>query len=139
MITDQFGFPSALQWKGVSDLVAAVFSQGQSPIPQSAVWAMAIAAVVGLGLELVRILRRRRVPALAARDRPRRRDPARLHDRDVRRGRLLLADAAPLRGAARRRRGHGLWVDTQEPICAGMIAGAALVGITDVLVRVFLL
>ena len=36
-------------------------------------------------------------------------------------------------------RGHMLWVDTQEPICAGMIAGAALVGITDVLVRVFLL
>jgi uncharacterized oligopeptide transporter (OPT) family protein len=36
-------------------------------------------------------------------------------------------------------RGYGLWVDTQEPICAGMIAGAALVGITDVLVKVFLL
>jgi hypothetical protein len=35
--------------------------------------------------------------------------------------------------------GHALWIDTQEPICAGLIAGAALVGITDVLVRVFLL
>ena len=35
--------------------------------------------------------------------------------------------------------GFGLWIETQEPICAGLIAGAALVGITDVLVRVFLL
>ena len=32
-----------------------------------------------------------------------------------------------------------LWVQTQEPICAGIIAGAALIGIGDVLVRVFLL
>jgi hypothetical protein len=35
--------------------------------------------------------------------------------------------------------GHRLWVDTQEPICAGLIAGAALMGIADILVRVFLL
>jgi hypothetical protein len=35
--------------------------------------------------------------------------------------------------------GKRLWIDTQEPICAGIIAGAALVGIGDVLVRVFLL
>jgi uncharacterized oligopeptide transporter (OPT) family protein len=36
-------------------------------------------------------------------------------------------------------RGHLLWIDTQDPICAGIIAGAALVGIGDVLVKVFLL
>jgi hypothetical protein len=35
--------------------------------------------------------------------------------------------------------GFRLWVDTQEPICAGLIAGAALMGIADILVRVFLL
>jgi hypothetical protein len=35
--------------------------------------------------------------------------------------------------------GYRLWVDTQEPICAGLIAGAALVGIADILVKVFLL
>ena len=33
--------------------------------------------------------------------------------------------------------GWTLWVDTQEPICAGLIAGAALIGIGDVLIRVF--
>jgi uncharacterized oligopeptide transporter (OPT) family protein len=138
MITNQFGFPSALQWKGVSDLVAAVFSQGRSPIPQSAVVAMAIAAAVGLGLELVRILRRGGFP---------------LSPLALGLGVVIPPDStiAMFAGAGffwlmRRRyegrtgtRGHSLWVETQEPICAGMIAGAALMGITDVLVRVFLL
>jgi len=138
MITNQFGFPSALQWKGVSDLVAAVFSEGRSPIPQSAVWAMGIAAVVGLALELVRILRRRGFP---------------LSPLAIGLGVVIPPDStiAMFAGAGffwlmRRRyegrpgaRGHALWIETQEPICAGMIAGAALVGITDVLVRVFLL
>ena len=35
--------------------------------------------------------------------------------------------------------GHKLWVDTQEPICAGIIAGAALIGIGETLTRVFIL
>ncbi len=138
MITNQFGFPSALQWKGVSDLVAAVFSQGKSPIPQSAVLAMAIAAAVGLALELVRILRKKGFP---------------LSPLAIGLGVVIPPDStiAMFVGAGffwfmRRRyggkpesRGYGLWVDTQEPICAGLIAGAALVGITDVLVKVFLL
>lgn len=138
MVTDQFGFPSALQWKGVSDLVAAVFSQGKSPIPASAVWAMAIAAVVGLGLELVRILRKKGFP---------------LSPLALGLGVVIPPDStiAMFAGAGffwlmRRRyesrpgtQGFSLWIETQEPICAGLIAGAALVGITDVLVRVFLL
>ncbi|MFM8282569.1 MAG: OPT/YSL family transporter, partial [Planctomycetaceae bacterium] len=41
-------------------------------------------------------------------------------------------------GAAPDSRGHRLWVGSHEPICAGLIAGAALVGIADILVKVFL-
>jgi hypothetical protein len=33
--------------------------------------------------------------------------------------------------------GHKLWIQTHEPICAGIIAGAALVGIGDLLIKVF--
>jgi uncharacterized oligopeptide transporter (OPT) family protein len=138
MITEQFGFPSALQWKGVSDLVAAVFSQGRSPIPQSAVISMGVAAGVGLTLELLRILRFRRFPI----------SPLALGL-----GVVIPPDStmAMFAGAGffwymRRRytnrpgtKAHALWIETQEPICAGLIAGAALIGITDVLVRVFLL
>ncbi len=138
MITDQFGFPSALQWKGVSDLVAAVFSEGRSPIAQSAVLAMGIAVVIGLVLEIVRITRKKGFP---------------LSPLAIGLGVVIPPDStlAMFAGAGffwlMRRRyeqrpgtmGHTLWIDTQEPICAGLIAGAALIGIADVLVRVFLL
>jgi len=138
MITNQFGFPSALQWKGVSDLVAAVFSQGKTPISHSAVMAMAIAAVVGLVLELLRIFRRGGFP---------------ISPLAIGLGVVIPPESSiamflgagffwlmnrryePRKGT----KGHALWVETQEPICAGLIAGAALIGITDVLVRVFLL
>lgn len=36
-------------------------------------------------------------------------------------------------------RGHMIFVQTVEPICAGLIAGAALIGIGDQLIKVFLL
>ena len=35
---------------------------------------------------------------------------------------------------------HGnLWIENHEPICAGIIAGASLMGIMDIVVSVFLL
>jgi hypothetical protein len=40
--------------------------------------------------------------------------------------------------ARRNSTGRLLWVETHEPICAGIIAGAALMGIGDILVKVFL-
>jgi len=136
MVSDQFGFPSALQWKGVSDLVAAVFSKGQSPIVQSAVWAMVIAAAVGVALEIVRTVRGGRFP---------------ISPLAIGLGVVIPPDStmAMFAGASffallsRRYRsrpeslGHKVWNLTQEPICAGLIAGAALTGITDTLVRVF--
>ncbi len=138
MVTDQFGFPAALQWKGVSDLVTAVFSEGESPIPESAMWAMLVAAVVGVAFEIVRIARKGRFP---------------ISPLAIGLGVVIPPDStiAMFAGAGffhlmRRRygqkpesRGCRIWVDTQEPICAGLIAGAALMGIADILVRVFLL
>jgi uncharacterized oligopeptide transporter (OPT) family protein len=138
MINDQFGFPSAMQWKGVSDLVSAVFSSGKSPIPVSAQWSMLIAGVAGLSLELVRTFTGGRFP---------------LSPLAIGLGVVVPPDStmAMFAGALffwfmeRRYKdkpgstGHTLWLDTQEPICAGLIAGAALVGITDILVKVFLL
>lgn len=138
LVTDQFSFPAALQWKGVSDLVTSVFSEGESPIPDSAMWAMLVAAVVGLAFEIVRITRKGKFP---------------LSPLAIGLGVVIPPDStiAMFAGAGffhlmRRRygakpesNGFKLWVDTQEPICAGLIAGAALMGIADILVRVFLL
>jgi uncharacterized oligopeptide transporter (OPT) family protein len=138
MVTDQFGFPAALQWKGVADLVSAVFHQGGSPIVHSAVVAMVVAAGVGLAFEIWRLATHGRFP---------------LSPLAIGLGVVIPPEStvamfcgaaffwAVGRRYARRPEslGHRLWVDTQEPICAGLIAGAALMGIADVLVRVFLL
>jgi uncharacterized oligopeptide transporter (OPT) family protein len=138
MVTDAFGFPGAMQWKGVSDLVAAVFSEGRSPIVHSAVVAMIVAAVAGLVLEIARMGSKGRMP---------------LSPLAIGLGVVIPPDStmAMFGGALffclmQRRyrgrpesRGAKLWIDTQEPICAGLIAGAALIGITDILVKVFLL
>ena len=52
---------------------------------------------------------------------------------------LFWLAGAQVRHPAGDSRGYRLWVDTQEPICAGLIAGAALIGIGDILVKVFVL
>jgi len=138
MVSDQFSFPSAMQWKGVSDLVQAVFNHGGSPIVHSAIVAMIVAAGVGLVLEIIRIATKYRFP---------------ISPLAIGLGVVVTPDStmAMFAGAAffwfMQRRyqtrpessGYKLWFDTQEPICAGLIAGAALIGIADVLVKVFLL
>ena len=138
MVSDQFSFPSAMQWKGVSDLVQAVFNEGRSPIVHSAIVAMGIAAVVGLVFEVLRVVTKGKFP---------------ISPLAIGLGVVVTPDStmAMFAGALffwlMQRRyqtrpesgGYKLWFDTQEPICAGLIAGAALIGIADVLVRVFLL
>lgn len=140
MVTDQFGFPSAVQWKGVSDLVTSIFAtEGAAPlIPKSAVISMIIAAIVGLAMELWRNFSKGKFP---------------LSPLAIGLGVVVPPDSTiamaigagffwwmdKVYGKKPETTGYKLWVDTQEPICAGLIAGAALVGIGDVLVKVFLL
>ena len=139
MVTEQFAFPSALQWKGVSDLVTSIFGGGTGTLlTTSIIWSMAIAAVVGLAFELTRVLTRNKFP---------------LSPLAIGLGVVVPPESTlcMFLGAAFFWLMHKmfakktdsaanlLWVQTQEPICAGIIAGAALVGIGDVLVKVFLL
>jgi len=158
MMTEQFGFPSALQWKGIADLIR----DGFGSMAVSAQWSMAIAAAVGLVFEVTRILTRNKFPisplaiGLGVVVPP---DSTmamfmgaglfwimgRIYKKGggngeggggAEHGRVegQLGGAAPGRSL-----GHRLWVGAQEPVCAGLIAGAALVGIGDILVRVFVL
>jgi uncharacterized oligopeptide transporter (OPT) family protein len=140
MVSDKFAFPAALQWKGVSDLVTAVFG-GEAAgglLTASIAWSMAIAGVAALVMEILRVRTNNRFP---------------LAPLAIGLGVVVPPDstlmmfvgsagfwlAARKYGPRPQSRGHALWVDSQEPICAGLIAGAALVGIGDVLVRVFVL
>jgi uncharacterized oligopeptide transporter (OPT) family protein len=138
MVTDKFSFPGALQWKGVSDLVTAVFGGdgGGALLSRSIVWSMVIAAFAALVMEVLRIRTKNRFP---------------LSPLAIGLGVVVPPDSSLMMflgaaffwfmsrryGKQPQSQGHALWVDSQEPICAGLIAGAALVGIGDILVKVF--
>jgi OPT family oligopeptide transporter len=134
VLTRKFAFPGALQWKGVSDLV----SKGFHDLPTSAITAMIVAAVLGLMLELARMFTKGKFPL----------SPIALglgivippdSTMAMFAGSLFFYLTSKMYKSKEGSFGKRLWVDTHEPICAGIIAGAALVGIGDILVDVFLL
>ncbi len=134
LVRGQFAFPGALQWKGVSDLLSKGFGQ----LPSSALWVMGIAAVLGLILELARIATKSKFPL----------SPIAMglgvvippeSSMAMFAGSLFFYIMAKMYKPRTDSFGNRLWVQTHEPICAGIIAGAALVGIGDILVDVFLL
>jgi uncharacterized oligopeptide transporter (OPT) family protein len=135
----QFSFPSAVQWKGVSDLVTSIFGTGEGTLlTTSIIVSMVVAAIAGLVLEVIRIVTRNKFPI----------SPLAIglgvvvppdSTLAMFAGALFFWAMHRLYGKKKSSMGHKLWVDTHDPICAGIIAGAALVGIGDVLVKVFLL
>ena len=132
IVSDQFGMPSALQWKGVAELIA----KGVSSLPQSAVISMVVAALVAVAIEVAKIMTKGRFPLSAV---------------AIGLGVVLPPEAtfAMWVGAmmfwwmGRRNkepgtRGHTVWVEGYESICAGLISGAALVGIGNAILNVLL-
>ncbi|MGD9690656.1 MAG: OPT/YSL family transporter [Phycisphaerales bacterium] len=133
----QFGFPSALQWRGVSDLVTSIFGDtGQGTLlTPSIINSMIIAGIVGIIMEIVRIFSKGKFPL----------SPLAIGLGVVVPPESTIAMFAGafffwfthrLYHAQKESLGNRLWIQTHEPICAGIIAGAALVGIGDTLVRV---
>lgn len=138
---DPFSFPSAVQWKGVSDLVTAIFGESGagSLLTTSIVVSMVIAAAVGLVMEITRIVTKNKFPL----------SPLALGlgvvvPPDSTMAMFAGAMMFTILGSVYRKRpeewlGRKIWVDCHEPLCAGLIAGAALIGIGEILCRVFLL
>lgn len=132
LVSEQFAMPAALQWKGVADLIA----KGVSNLPASAIWSMGAAAVCALTFEILRIRTKGRFPISAV---------------SLGLGVVLPPEAtfAMWIGAfilwwqgrdhpAPGTRKHAIWVDGAEPICAGLISGAAIIGIGNALVNLML-
>lgn len=132
IVSEQFAMPAALQWKGVADLIARGFNN----LPASALISMAVAAVAAITFEVLRIRTKGRFPISAV---------------SVGLGVVLPPEACfamwvgalifwwhgrkqPAPGSKQ----HEFWVEGCEPICAGLISGAALVGIGNALVNVLL-
>lgn len=136
----EFSFIAAVQWKGISDFMQGLTGDAglTAIIHPSALYVMAAAAVLGILMEIVRIGSRSKSPI----------SPVALGL-----GMVLPPDSTFwmflgsfffwLMGRTYKNNkesfGYRLWIDTHEPICAGLIAGAALVGIGGILVDVFVL
>ncbi len=132
IISDQFAFPSALQWKGVAELIA----KGISSLPYTALVSMVVAAIAALLFEIARIVTKGKFPISSV---------------SVGLGVVLPPEASFMmwigamvfwwmgkRHKAVGSKGHTFWVEGCEPICAGLISGAALVGIGNAIVNVMM-
>ncbi|MCU0771097.1 MAG: OPT/YSL family transporter [Verrucomicrobia bacterium] len=133
LISDQYPMPAATVWEAVARLL----TQGVSELPVSARWAALVGALVGIGLEVLRLATRGRSWFSGVG--------------------IGLAFVIPFNTcfamflgsflfwlAARRWRdetglGHRVFVANLEPVCAGVIAGGALMGITVTLIETFAL
>jgi uncharacterized oligopeptide transporter (OPT) family protein len=136
LVSGEFSFTAALQWKGISEFIAG-FTEGDltQVMHPSAIWAMSIAAGIGVAFELVRIFSKNRSP---------------FSPLAFGLGFVLPPDSTLwmflgslffwTMGRVYRGRdetlGHRLWIGTREPICAGLIAGAALTGIGNIVLGV---
>ncbi len=124
--------PSAVTWKAVADILR----EGIRTIPESARWAALIGAILGLGLEWLRIGTRGRFPLV----------PIgiglgfviQFHSAFIMfLGAFIfwvLGKCCPRPDSATNR----IFVQNQEPICAGLIAGGALMGIAVMVTEVSL-
>jgi uncharacterized oligopeptide transporter (OPT) family protein len=132
IVSDQFAFPAALQWKGVAELIA----KGVNALPHSAVVSMIVAALSAAAIEVARIVTRGRFQLSAV---------------SVGLGVVLPPEATfamwvgalvfwlmGRRHADTGSRGHAFWVEGLEPICAGLISGSALMGIGNALLNVLI-
>ncbi len=132
IFTDQFAMPAALQWKGVADLIA----NGLSKLPASAVISMIAAAIAAIVIELLRVKFKGKFGISAVAIGlgvvlP----PEYTFTMWV--GALLFWFMGRKHKTAGTK-GHRIWVDGLEPICAGLIAGAALMGIGNAILNVAL-
>ena len=135
VMTDKFPMPSVELWRGVAQLIAS----GGGDLRSSALVAMGAAALVGVLFEVLRVRTRGQFPL----------SPVAIGlgvvipvDSSL----MMFAGAHAFAWLERRYArqasgalGRALWVESAEPIAAGIVAGAALTGIGDQLISVFVL
>nr|MBP8261562.1 OPT/YSL family transporter [Verrucomicrobiota bacterium] len=133
LVSDQYPMPSAVVWKAVAEIL----TRGLDQLAVSARWAALAGAVIGIGLELARLLTRGRfwlsgvgiglafvIPFY--------------NSLSMFLGALFFWIASR-KWRDTRRLLHRVFVENLEPVCAGVIAGGALMGILVTLVEVFLI
>ncbi len=133
LISEQYPYPAATVWKAVAELL----TKGLSELPTTALWATVIGAVVGIVLEGIRMAAKGRFPLSAVG--------------------IGLAFVIPFQICLAmffgsfvfwvidklwpkpKQRMNEVFVQNQESICAGVIAGAALIGVGVMALELFVL
>ncbi len=131
LISEQYPYPAVTVWKAVAEML----TKGLSELPGTAIWAVGIGAVLGIVLEGVRLAAKGKFPLSAVG--------------------IGLAFVIPSRICFAMFFGsfvfwvidkfwpkpeqtmNRVFVQNQESICAGIIAGAALVGVAVMAITVF--
>ncbi|MDW8309697.1 MAG: OPT family oligopeptide transporter [Verrucomicrobiales bacterium] len=133
LVKDQYPMPAANIWKAVAE----VLTQGVSKLPVSARWIALVGALLGIALEALRLLTRGRFwlsgvgVGLAA-----------VIPFNTCFAMFLGSLIFWIAGRACKKpqtTAHRLLVQNQEPICGGVIAGGALMGILVILLENFVL
>jgi len=132
VVSEAFPMPAAIQWKGVAEIIG----KGFHGLPHSAVAAMIVAAAAALVIEVLRIVTKGRFP---------------LSSVSIGLGVVLPPESCFamwlgavgfwIMGRVYSRQGtkaHAIWVEGAEPICAGLISAAALMGIANAIINVLL-
>jgi OPT family oligopeptide transporter len=132
IVSEQFAMPGAVQWKGVAELIGS----GVHSLPSSALFSVYLAAAAALLIEVAVLRTKGRFPLSAV---------------SIGLGVVLPPDATLMMwigaaifwwmgksNATPQTRGHDFWVAGCEPICAGLISGAALMGIGNAILNVLL-
>ncbi len=133
LISDQYPYPAATVWKAVAEIL----TKGLSELPPTAIWATAVGAALGIVFEVVRALTKNKFPISAVG----------VGLAFVISFRICLA---MFMGSfifwvcgkcwpKREQRANEVLVQNQESICAGVIAGAALIGVGVMALELFVL
>ncbi len=133
LINEEYPYPAATVWKAVAEML----TQGLSALPSSAIWAVGIGAVLGVVLEGIRVAAKGKFPLSPVG--------------------IGLAFVIPFTTCFAMFLGSFMFwvisvfwpkseqtpnrilVQNQESICAGLIAGAALIGVAVMAAELFLL
>jgi uncharacterized oligopeptide transporter (OPT) family protein len=131
--SEKFPMPAVTVWKAVAE----VLTEGISKLSPTILYAVAVAVLVGIAMETARIVSRGRFPLSAV-------GLGLAFVINFQSSMAMFAGALFfwLMGVGRTKQDDptaNVWVRQHEPICAGIIAGAALMGILDAVVTAFVL
>ncbi|UCF32502.1 MAG: OPT/YSL family transporter, partial [Phycisphaerales bacterium] len=133
LISETYPYPAVTVWKAVAEIL----TQGIHMLPKTALWAAIIGGVLGIVLEIVRGLSKKRLPIS-----PVGLGLAFIIPFDICFAMFMGAFAFWVIGKIWPRpeqRPNEVFVQNQESICAGIIAGAALVGVGVMALELFVL